>query len=389
MGGGKAPGKPKPPGVLPVLQALLSGDDDFDVSSMAASDVDTALEAGLGPTLAYVARRFPTLGGSARADDIQAADLTARLLMADMSEAVEDTVAAANAVGCRPVLLKGCSTARRYYPEMYLRTMGDIDLLVAPDELPAVESQLRAMGFRQRPATPESTFERHHHGVPFWHQRRSVWVEVHTRPFPPTYPLGRDPRFSLEAMQAMLSPAGVGQHVARVMHHELQLVYTASRWSEMLNPQRGVFPILDAALLLRTQGAALDWDRVRNMVDRSWAATALRLMLGYLDRWRLAAVPPDVLPRLASSDPFTNRIVIGVLHRLITAFVMKGRRPGPVLTRRNLRVIWSTLLRPGPAWTKLLALPVNVAFPPDRDDRFDLSNAVRRARAAVRSNAKR
>jgi hypothetical protein len=379
---GSARRRSGPPGVLPLLQALLAGNRGFDVGSLGKQAVDRTFEAGLGPILAYVTRSADAIPQS-YADDIEAADLTARVLSAEIFEALEDVLAATNAIGCRPVLLKGCSTAQRYYPEPHLRTMCDIDLLVSPAEFESVESLLHAMGFRQRSAKPAAWFDRHHHSMPFWHPRRGVWLEVHTGPFPPHYPLARDSRFSLDAIGPMLLPFDVGGTAARVMSHELQLVYTGSRWSEILNTQRGVFPILDAALLLRIQGGTLDWDRVCAMVDGSWAATALRLMLGYLDRWRLASVPAEVLRRLASSDQFTDRMLIGMLHQLVTTFVIRGRPPGSVITRRNLRIVWSTLMRPQRPWTKILALPVNLTFPPDREDRFDLLHAVQRLRGVV------
>lgn len=377
-----------PRGVLSVLQALVAEDNSFDVGSMAPPAISRALQIGLGPTLAYVTRRSGTTA-SPHMDDILAADLTARLLTAEIFDALEDVLKAANAVGSVPVLLKGCAAALRYYPEPHLRTMGDIDLLVGPDQLPDVESQLRALGFVQKAAAPAARYERHHHSMPFWHHERRLWVEVHTYPFPPFSPLAGDPRYSLDSTSGMLTLIDVGRHAARVMNHELQLVYTASRWSERLNVDRGVFPILDAALLLRAHGGPLDWDAVHEMVGRSWAATALRLMLGYLRRAQLAAVPTEVLRRLASSDRFANRLVVDMSHRLIDAFVIEGRRPGPILTRHNLRIIWSTLLGPAPPRAKLFALPVNIAFPPRQNGRFDPARVLRRMRAALGRPEKR
>ncbi len=370
--------------MIPVLLALVREQSDFDPRTLPAPAIDRVFDTGLGPALAYVSRKGPDLSGSPRAGEIQAADLTSRVLTAEIFDALEDAVAAANDVGCQPVLLKGCSTARRYYPEPHLRTMCDLDLLVAPGEFERVEGRLRALGFRQRSAKPVGWFERHHHSMPFWHPARGVWVEVHTRPFPPHYPLAKEPRFSLEALQPMLQPTAVGRGTARVMTDELQLLYTSARWTEIVNTERGVFPILDAALLVHARGAALDWDRVCALAEGSWSATALRVMLGYLDRWDLADVPSPVLRRLAAADRFTSPVLVRLLHRLITAYVIRGRRPGPVLTRRNLRVIWTTLVRPAAPWTKLPALPMNLTFPPDRADRFSLSHALQRIRGVLR-----
>jgi hypothetical protein len=51
------------------------------------------------------------------------------------------------AAGLRPVLFKGPALAR-YYPAPAVRETGDIDLLIAPDELRQAEEVLRAAGFR-------------------------------------------------------------------------------------------------------------------------------------------------------------------------------------------------------------------------------------------------
>lgn len=371
-------------GVMPLLQALVAGRTDFDLETLTPRAIDRAFDAGLGASLAHVTRDAPARPASPYADDIQAADLTARVLSAEIFDALDDAVVAVNAVGCRPVLLKGCVTARRYYPEPHLRTMCDVDLLVAPAEFERVETVLRSRGFRQRSAKPDTWFERHHHSMPFWHPKRGVWLEVHTAPFPPHYPLAKDARFALDALHPTLEACATGRGAALAMPHELQLVYTSARWTEIVNTQRGAFPILDAALLIRMRGDALDWDRVCRMTEGSWSATALRLMLEYLSKWGLATVPVDVRRQLAAEDRFTSPILIRLLHRLITAFVVEGRRPGAVITRRNLRIIWSTLVRPQPPWTKLPLLPVNLTFPPDRPDRYSLSHALQRLRGVLK-----
>ena len=52
-----------------------------------------------------------------------------------------------------------------------------------------------------------------------------------------------------------------------------------------------------------------------------------------------------------------------VLNRLVTAFVMEARLPGSILTPSNLRIIWSTLLRPGSPWVNFLALGTEHRIP--------------------------
>ena len=303
-----------------------------------------AIEAGLRTYLSYITQASSASLSVPVRQSIQAADLTARVVTGATFDAVEAIVDAAQAAGCRPILLKGGATALRSYPEPHQRTMGDIDVLVSPDELRALEAELRRLGFAQTSDIPESRYALHHHSKPFFHPGRSVWVEVHSRPFPPRSPVWQDPRYSFDAMSSHLAPLVVGDCSVDVLDHHWQLIYVAIRWAEMLHAERGAFPLLDAALLIRLHGHELDWDRICDTVQGSWAIAALRLMLSYLQRWRMAVIPASVLPRLATRDPFGSAVSIWVLHRLVTAFVLGRREPGALLTRRVVRTTWSTLV---------------------------------------------
>ena len=371
------------PGLLPLLKALVADEARFDLESLAPGVVNRALDHGFGAILARVTRGSAAQG-SIHADPIQAADLTSRLLTAEMLEAVTDILRLTAAAGCHPALLKGCSTCVRYYPEPHLRTMGDVDLLVASDEWLRVEELLRADGFEDTTAThPPSWYKQHHHSIPLWHPQRRLWIELHTRLYPPSSPLAAEQRLSPKAVEELITSIAIAGYPARVFAHELQLVYTATRWADMPNVQRGAFPILDTAMLIKTLGGTLNWNQVCSLVDGTWGATALRLMLTYVDRWELVAVPAAVLSQLAHQDRFTNRGLIEVLHRLITTFVMEGRPLGTIMTSRNCRTAWSVMVGPTRPWNKPLKLAAHLAFPPTEHDGSARSRAVRRIRTAM------
>ena len=383
------PGSRRPTGLLPVVQALVGGEARFDVASLDAGTVARAIEAGLGAPLAYVARESPTLAASPHAPSIRAADLTARVLSGELFDGLRDVLSAAHARGCEPLLLKGCATALRCYPSPHLRTMGDADLLVSAAEVRDFEAALRELGFEARRPRRAPDYDRHHHGMPFWHPRRSTWLEVHTRLFPPDYPLAGDPRFAVEDLLDGAVPVDVGGVPGRAMADEAQLVYTASRWAEMLNPDRGVLPLADAALLLRVQGEGIDWDRIVGITGGTWAATAVRLLLECLARWDLADVPRAALRRIADRDPYGNPLLVALERGLVRRYVLEGRRPGRFLTRRNLRTTWSTLVgptRPGP---KPLLVPLNIAFPPGEQGRFAPGRILSRLRGLRAEGSRR
>jgi len=377
-------GRATPP-VLALLRAMIPRASSFDWGAVPASAIPHALEIGLGPVLAYVADNAGATHDLPFADRIRAAELTARALTAGKYDTLSEVLTAARDIECRLVLLKGAATALRYYPAPHLRPMGDIDVLVAADRQPLLEARLRALGFQQRSNQPAAAFARWHHSMPFYCSQRGTWIDVHSNVYPPQHPQAHDPLFSWEAITSQLSPVGIGKQTGYVMNHELQLVFTSARWAEEFDPARGIYPILDAALLIEKHSDTLDWDRILAMVRESWASTALHLMLSYLCRWHLALVPPEVLDTLAAGDRHANRIFFPLLHRLITVYAIEGRPFGlAATTEGHLRVVWSSLLRPMSPTANLFSVPYHLACPPGHPERFSPLYAMRRIRAFAR-----
>jgi len=382
---------PRGRGLLPLLRAVVDGDSRCGIDIIEPLSVNAVVEGGFGPALAWVTRegtQTPCAGhmSAAGADPavvLHAADLTARLITGALLEAVGDLMAASRSAGCSPVLLKGCAAAIQFYPVPHLRTMGDIDLLVSPDEYATVAALLRDLGFEQRrqQSAIALDYRTHHHDMPFWHARHRLWVEVHTRLFPAHSPLAGEGRFALDAIEPLLVTRHIGQQPVRVMTPEMQLLYTSARWAESLNRQRGAFPVLDVALLLRRTSATLDWDAIHRTAGDSWAAASLALLMHCLDRWRLTGSPTRRSAVLPKSLAETARLA--ALHRLATTYVMERGAPRRILTSRNLRSVWAAMVRPRAAWRNLIAVPLAVAFPP-ADDRFSLARALRRVASVVR-----
>lgn len=371
-------GDPHP---LRLFRAVVTGSTDLSVSNLGPGFIEEALGRGFGPMLAHVGRG---VDGGPFADRIRSADLTARVLTADKLTTIEEVLEAAQAVGCRVALLKGAATALRYYPAPHLRTMGDVDLLVDNDAREALAERLRGRGFRQCFVPAAALTHMKHHDVPFWYPQSGVWIDLHTGLHPPTSLSASLARFSPAVLASRFSPIAVGNQTAYAMCHELQLVYTSARWSEAFDSQRGVYPILDAALLLQKHGQALDWDQVKAMVCGSWAVTALRVLLSLLDACRLARVPGDVLRWLAARDRHANRISIGLLHRLVTRYMMGSPPAGAVMSEGTVPLIWSALLQPARPYGNILRIPYYVAFPPGAVDRYSPGRAARRIRTVVR-----
>jgi hypothetical protein len=262
--------------------------------------------------------------------------------------------------------------------------MGDVDLLVPADCQQPLARELRQLGFRQQSHLPPEAYDKSHHSMPFFHPERALWIEVHRRLYPPHYPMANSRWSTLAAIEPLLVPVAVGTQTAYAMNHELQLVYTSARWSEKFDPEHGVLAMLDVALLLRRQGDTLQWKRVCEIVEESWAVTALRLMLDCIRHWDLAPVPFELRAWLVSHDRYANQASIALLRRLVGQYMMEGASFGSVWTGHNLAILWSTLMRPAPPAVNFMSLPYYLAFPPRRSERFSPAHALRRVRTMLR-----
>jgi hypothetical protein len=329
--------------VLTLLRALAVR-PTVDWAAVTPSGIERMLELGLGPVLAHLADSADNRRGLPYVERIRAAALTAHALTSATYDSLAHALAAARQVQCPVILLKGAATALRYYPSPHLRPMGDIDLLVPADRQATFEDALRAFTFRQFPIDPMVNYDDHLHTAPFWDPERGVWIEVHTSVFPRDYRLAQDRRFSWAAINAQLTPITVRDQTAYVMNHELQLIYTSARWCEMFDPRHGVYPILDAALLIRQHGETLDWERMLALVRGSWAAVPLHLMLWYLNESELSAVPPDVLSTLGTTYRHLNQRSLRVLKRMISTCVLEGEFLQA--NERHLQLVWTCLVRP-------------------------------------------
>lgn len=343
---------------MPIVEAFLGGEARFNVRALPADVLDHAFDAGLGAIMGHISRDAPD--GRLEDGSLEGTDLTARLLTDELLDAVEKVLGAARADGCDPILLKGCATGLQFYPEPHLRTVGDVDLLAPQGQLEVLDSTLRRLGFDQ----PDRgrTYDTHHHSQPFFDAERSVWIEAHSQLFPPYSPALTATTLTPDAIAGHLTRIPLRAGSVRVMNRELQLVYTAARWAEMVNTERGIFPILDAALIIAAPSPVLDWDRVFSLVGPSWAASALHLLLSYLERYALVRSNGAVMRELAARDRFSTRVTRLALHHLVTGYVFERR----VLSRRVLRTAWSTLSADMHPLLKIPAVALNLAIrPPD------------------------
>ncbi|MGH7830581.1 MAG: nucleotidyltransferase family protein, partial [Candidatus Binatia bacterium] len=153
-----------------------------------------------------------------------------------------------------------------------------------------------------------------------------------------------------------------GREVYR-LSAELQLVYLAAHWAQDFKCLGGMIALVDAIFLLRRAGGELRWDRIIHWIQGSVAATYLYLLLSYMDRYQLVKMAREMMRELFLAQPSFGRVSLKVAHLLIDRFFVTGKSFGPVLSERNVSIVWKTLLLPGPSSKNLMLAPLNLSLP--------------------------
>jgi hypothetical protein len=225
------------------------------------------------------------------------------------------------------LLLKGASLALSVYPEIGLREMSDVDLLVRPEQLEAANALLREAGYRAidlaaidlaKPPREHLTtldYRDPHNMKPaihlHWHLINSTVPHAdYSRRIDLDGIWARAGRASLDGLSVMeLSPDDavlyLSEHAMRVSHSMSRLIWLA-----------------DLAWLIHRKGSEVAWDSIERMASQ-WGicrlvAPPLKFVRNHLD----VPIPDQVLRAFRSGRPSVGEWLFArCLQRSI-------RRPG-------------------------------------------------------------
>ncbi|MCS6926622.1 MAG: nucleotidyltransferase family protein, partial [Candidatus Binatia bacterium] len=297
--------------------------EDLSIAEFSERDVRWAIETGLGPLLFRATRAHPQTPASPFWPLLRSADLTARVLTAELLEAMEEIIDACAGQISSLTLLKGISICDQYYPEPHLRPMRDIDFLVAEADLPRAEAVLRTLGYHQQSPYAAAMYATHHHSMPFYHSQRGVWVEVH-RGLVSQQERHRGV-FCLDMVRSQLCPSVFRGRAVTRLSAELQVPYIASHWAREFKTVGGTIALLDLIYLLKNAQDTLHWERILDWIRGSPAAAHLYLLLSYLDLHHLTDVGPAILSALSTSQPSLGPLNRKILHTVIDRYLVNGR----------------------------------------------------------------
>lgn len=218
-----------------------------------------------------------------------------------------DAVAALNAAGIAPVLLKGVhDLLESPEGEAPPRYMADLDLLVAPDELEAGERALVGLGYARSTGRPRHLYA--HHLPPLERDDPPGRVELHweVAPFDDARLLPID---ELRAAPERSGPEGLRYRTLDATQRVAHLVLHAQLADRGYGRHRlPVRPLADLVRILETAGEdapvdrAVDWDALAERFRRHGASTELGAFLSAGVRlfrlpWPLAEPPRSAWER--------------------------------------------------------------------------------------------
>ncbi|MEX1104443.1 MAG: nucleotidyltransferase family protein [Dehalococcoidia bacterium] len=199
--------------------------------------------------------------------------------------------------GIPTMLLKGAPLAHRYYGDISLRPMADVDLLVPTAEATRAADLLMAAGWvPQAPRKRVYDFIRLFHAIGM-DDRAGGSVDLHWHVLEECCTAGADREFWDAATDLeiegttfkTLHPSDLLLHVC--VHGSRGYPAPTLRW------------IPDALTILQGHGDAFDWDRLVAQAKRRNLTLATSNALEYLVAYFRAPIPETVISRLRTSRP--------------------------------------------------------------------------------------
>jgi hypothetical protein len=201
-------------------------------------------------------------------------------------ERAGEAIAALEAAGVPTLVLKGAALAVLHYDGVGARPMTDVDVLVPRERARAAIAVLKRCGFTT--TMPTERVLGLAHAAPLADAvGRSLDLHWYSLPQP-----SRD-----DALWSAAVPLTLGGASTRALAPADQLFHVCAHGATW-DPLPPIRWLVDAAQVLRTDGAALDWSRVVERAQAAWLTVGLAATLSHLRSAIDAPVPDAVLAAL-------------------------------------------------------------------------------------------
>ncbi len=371
--------------IITFIEAVKNNTSDLDPGLYKSEVINYILNCGLGPLF------FNCIQGSPHSKEhpyyslLLGSSLTSQILIGNHVDSIRNILQIDPSMTERVVLLKGISTSLRYYPAPYMRTMGDIDILVHKDFQNTLENICKELGYHQESTLPDEFYETHHHTAPYYNSTNKVWIEIHSALFSSPSTVCYDNVFSINNIFNETIYLDIDGINACFLKPEFELVYICSHWAEAPNWMKSLTQLLDMILIINANNTNFDWAKILKWTDDSMLAPQLFIVMSFLKKHDLATIPDIVIEELSDKNIYLNAISIYILHTIMEKYILSGKPFGRAFTIHNIDIIWSTLLLgKNPALIKtLIILPLNLLFPPNNKHRFSLLFQFKRLKSLL------
>jgi hypothetical protein len=308
------------PARLQDLQLRAALHPDADVAARAARewsaevDLDTLDFASLTLLPLLGERELPV--EPALSEQITKVARMSWLRTESLARQVAPAIAALKSDGIEPILMKGAALVYAFDVPARLRPMFDIDVLIAPHEIPRAVEVLNREGFSARDQNAllrsDPRLLSLKHGTPFINEHEAE-IDLHWSALQTV----RRPELGAQLRERAIPATIAGAECSALGLEDLLVVtiaHAADRWRDMRERWVG-----DCVQLIRARD--LDWDLVAGRA-RAWRLSSqVRDALEYLDEVAGIAAPPAARRELARAQ---------------TPFAIRARRPVSTRATRTL-----------------------------------------------------
>ena len=201
--------------------------------------------------------------------------------------------------GLQAILLKGAALAGTVYPNIALRPMSDVDLLIRAPDLPRVQEMLMARGYASYPDRARE-FDRSFGRAKMFTRQTPypLSIDLHWRLL--EWPRGQPATLLTEWLWGRAVERRVAGIPALVLSPEAQVLHLTShlakhRWQRLLW-------FYDIAQVLQCYEEELDWDLILAKATEFEILKALQVTLAKTVELLAPPLPPGVLERLESES---------------------------------------------------------------------------------------
>ena len=284
-------------------RALLGGPPDFaGIERAALEGWAERISDLLSPALAdHLLEPAAAIAGGPLVEPERAAKgrLYNRFLLQRQAEAVR----LVRDSGARFVCIKGFALAHLVYARPEARIVGDVDLLLAPQDLTKAAATLAQRGFAVMPIPSRFGFISEASFQPVVSGDGQVAIDLHVAP--DAWPAGRALTAEAVFRRAVPFSAGAMELHGPAPEHALFLLVTNTA-KDRFGPE-GVRKVVDAAMLLKVH-PRLDWDEVGALAQRGGYQGALAAFLRLMELIGRPSGAPARLRRLGGR-PLADREV--------------------------------------------------------------------------------